>query len=99
MASILRGTVVAALLAAWSVPAMAQAAEVRPVPAVTQVDPSAKAPTSAPATSFSIDDATQYAAREKQAAGLQDYQGGGYIYIGGGVLTAALIVLLILVLV
>ena len=45
-------------------------------------------------------DAQGYAAREKQSAGLQDFKGGeGYIYIGGGVLTAVLLILLILILV
>ncbi len=43
-------------------------------------------------------EAAQYAAREQQAPANQNFQGGGVsIYIGGGVLTAALIILLILI--
>ena len=91
MASILRRIVVTALLAAWSFPAAAATTSPsQPAPIVenTQTARSVNAGT----------EAAQYAAREQQAPANQNFQGGGVsIYIGGGVLTAALIILLILV--
>ncbi len=89
MASIFRRIVVAALLAAWSFPAMAAAPETQPAPLVEATH---SARTVAPST-----EAARYAAREEQAPANQNFQGGAYIYIGGGVLAVALIVLLILV--
>jgi hypothetical protein len=93
MASILRGIVVAALLAAWSFPAVAAtAAPTQPAPIVetARITRSANGST----------EAARYGAREQQAAANQTFQGGGVsIYIGGGVLTAALLILLIVVLI
>jgi hypothetical protein len=93
MASILRGIVVAALLAAWSFPAAAATtAQSQPAPIVekTQIARSADTDT----------EAAQYGAREQQAPANQSFQGGGVsIYIGGGVLTAALLILLIVILI
>ena len=98
MTSILRRVVVAALLAAWSLPAMAATNEsnVRgtEAPALAQASGSAAARTG----SSSSNEAQGYAAREKQLQGLQDFQGGdGYIYIGGGALTLVVIILLLLI--
>jgi len=91
MPSILRRIVVAALLAAWSFPAAAATtSQSQPVPIVEQAQVARSANTAG--------EAAQYAAREKQAPANENFQGGGVsIYIGGGVLTAALIILLILV--
>jgi hypothetical protein len=99
MASILRRTVVAILLAVWSFPAAASTGTETgtPAPITSPATGTRSASTGAGAASS---DAQQYAAREKQTQGLQDFQGGeGYIYIGGGVLTAVLLVLLILILI
>jgi hypothetical protein len=97
----IRRTVVLVLLAAWSFPAAAATK--------TQDEASASHAAEVAATQREIITAStgatptaaqQYAARETQSKGLQDFQGGeGYIYIGGGVLTAVLLVLLILILV
>jgi hypothetical protein len=93
MASILRGIVVAALLAAWSFPAAAATtARSQPAPIVE------KAPITRSGNSST--EAARYAGREQQAPANQNFQGGGVsIYIGGGVLTAALLILLIVVLI
>ncbi len=93
MASTLRRIVVAALLAAWSFPAMAATGETQPAPIVAQAETASAAGRTTAASS----DTSQYAAREQQAPANQNFQGGAYIYIGGGVLAVALIVLLILV--
>jgi hypothetical protein len=89
MASIFRRIVVAALLAAWSFPAMAAAPGAEPAP-IVETTHSAR-------TAAASSEAAQYAAREQEAPANQNFQGGAYIYIGGGVLAVALIVLLILV--
>jgi hypothetical protein len=101
MASMFRRAVIAVLLAAWSFPA-----------AAAGLGPETKGPapivesTGAPARSQSTgtvtvaDEAQGYAAREQQTKNLNDFRGGeGYLYIGGGALTVALLVLLILILV
>ena len=93
MASILRRIAVAALLAAWSFPAAAA------TPAQPQTAPIVERAESARSVNTSTE-AAQYAAREQQAPANQNFQGGGVsIYIGGGVLTAALLILLIVILV
>jgi hypothetical protein len=97
MGSIIRRVVVAVLLAAWSFPAAAatRTENVGPVPAQVAATNGRVVDLQTATTA-----AEQYAAREKQAQGVQDFQGGeGYVYIGGGVLTAALLILLILILV
>ena len=44
------------------------------------------------------DDAQRYAAREKQSPAAQDFKGGdAYIYLGGGAVTLAVVILLLLV--
>ena len=102
MKSILRTVVVAALLAAWSFPAAAattqgSAGESRAQ--VTQLA-SSSGTGSASRSGAASEQAQGYAAREQQKPDLQNFQGGeGYVYIGGGVLTVALLILLILILV
>src|SRR3954469_1021084 len=101
MASILRQVVIATLLAACSFPAPAAGIGTGTKGPAPIVEPSGQ-PARAPVSSSiaTTDESQGYAAREKQATGLQDFRGGeGYIYIGGGVLTAALLILLILILV
>ena len=97
MTSILRTVVVAVLLAAWSFPAVAATNEGRAGQSRAQVtEVAGGAGASRPAT----DQAQRYAEREQQKPDLQNFQGGeGYVYIGGGVLTAVLLILLILILV
>jgi hypothetical protein len=107
MASILRRLVVGVLLAAWSFPAAAATTELNQNGAQ---NPGQSTPASAPVgpvgstvatrTGAGADDAQGYAQREQQAPALRDFQGGdGYVYIGGGALTIALLVVLILILV
>lgn len=96
MLAILRRAVVVALLAAWSFPAtgLAKGNNESSEPAAPAA---AQTLTSTPGGASSA--VAQYSAREKQAQGLENFQGGEgtYIYIGGGALTVVLIVLLILV--
>ena len=103
MASFLRNAVIAALLAAWSFPAAAAGVGTEtngPAPVVATSGAPARAARATAWSSPRPNRPREDAAREKQATGLQDFKGGeGYIYIGGGALTAALIVLLILILV
>jgi hypothetical protein len=98
MTSILRRVVVAALLAVWSVPAMAATegnARGSEAPAAVQASGTASAARSGASAGA---EAEGYAAREKQSQGLQDFQGGdGYIYIGGGALTLVVVILLLLI--
>jgi hypothetical protein len=98
MTSILRRVVVAALLAVWSVPAMAATesnARGSEAPALAH---SAGAGSAGTSSSSGGAEAQGYAAREKQSQGLQDFQGGdGYIYIGGGALTLVVVILLLLI--
>jgi hypothetical protein len=97
MASFLRRAVIAALLAAWSFPAAAAGMGPQNKGPAPIVESSGAPVRSQLATA---DEAQGYAAREKQATGQQDFKGGeGYLYIGGGALTVALLVLLILILV
>jgi len=93
MASTIRRIVVAALLAAWSFhAAAATTAQSQPAPIVETAQTARSVATST--------EAAQYAQREQQAPANQDFQGGGVsIYIGGGVLTAALLILLIVILI
>ena len=102
MTSILRTVVVAALLAAWSFPAVAATNEGsagQSRSSVAQVASSSGAG-SASRSGATSDPAQSYAQREQQKPDLQNFQGGeGYVYIGGGVLTAALLILLILILI
>jgi len=92
MASILRRIVVAALLAAWSFPAAAATtAPSQPAPIVEKAEIARSVSASA--------EAAEYAAREQQAPANQNFQGGAYLYIGGSVLAAALLILLIVILV
>ena len=97
MMSILRRVVVVALLAAWSFPAAAATSESQSRAPVTELASSS----GASRTGAEVSDPAQgYAEREQQKPDLQNFQGGeGYVYIGGGVLTAALLILLILILV
>jgi hypothetical protein len=101
MTSILRTVVVAALLAAWSFPAAAATNEGA---SGTSRAPVTEVATSSGAASASTgavsDQAQRYAAREQQKPDVQNFQGGeGYVYIGGSVLTVALLIVLILILV
>jgi hypothetical protein len=96
MASILRRVVVAALLAAWTFPAASALAEPQAAPIVSEAQTSSVAARGQVAPSS---EAAGYAAREQQSPANQNFQGGAFIYIGGSVLAAALVVLLILVLV
>ena len=96
MASILRRIVVAALLAAWTFPAATALAETQPAPMVAEAQTRSAAEHGQVATAS---EAARYAAREQQSPANQNFQGGAFIYIGGSVLAAALLVLLILVLV
>jgi hypothetical protein len=99
MTSILRRVVVAALLAVWSVPAMAATdsnARGSEAPSLAQAAGAGSATRAG--TSSGGAEAQGYAAREKQSQGLQDFQGGdGYIYIGGGALTLVVVILLLLI--
>jgi hypothetical protein len=81
----------AALVATPSVEALAD-----PV-AATQSMPTTRA-TTAPS---SVSDAEQYAKREVKDKAVANFQGGGetYVYIGGGVLVTALVIVLILILI
>lgn len=101
MASFFRRTVIAVLLAAWSFPAAAASARAEtgsPAPITATATQTSTGGGAAEAVASAV--AQGYAAREKQAQGLQDFRGGeAYVYIGGSVLTAALLVLLILILV
>jgi hypothetical protein len=102
MTSILRTVVVASLLAAWSFPAAAATSEGsagQSRPSVTQVASSSETG-AASRSGAASEQAQSYADREQQKPDLQNFQGGeGYVYIGGGVLTAALLILLILILI
>jgi hypothetical protein len=101
MTSILRRVVVAALLAAWSFPAAAatNASGAQSRTPVTELASSSGAGGGS-RTGAAADQAQGYAEREQQKPDLQNFQGGeGYVYIGGSVLTAALLILLILILV
>lgn len=97
MTSILRTVVVAVLLAAWSFPAGAATNEGSARQSRAQVTELAGG---AGASRTATEQAQGYAEREQQKPDLQNFQGGeGYVYIGGGVLTVVLLVLLILILV
>lgn len=101
--TILRRVVVAALLAAWSFPAAAatnpiggQSSGRAPASALVESSGAGSASRTTPAS----DQAQRYADREQQTPDLKNFQGGeGYVYIGGSVLTVALLILLILILV
>jgi hypothetical protein len=100
MTSMLRRVVLVALLAAWTLPASAATTENsgRSSGAPTAAQTSSTSTGRATRTAASADEAQGYAAREQKSPGVQDFQGGdAYIYLGGGVLTAALIILLILI--
>jgi len=89
----LRTLVVTALLAVWSFPAvgLAQPPADPPTSVASTRAPSAAA--AAPAASTA--EAASMNAREKQAADLQDFRGGGAtIYIGSGATLVLLIILL-----
>jgi hypothetical protein len=58
-------------------------------------------PTTRASTAATASDAEQYAQREAKDKAVANFQGGGetYIYIGGGVLVAALVIVLVLILI
>jgi hypothetical protein len=65
--------------------------------------PAAAQTTSAPArvetsTTSTSTDTQSYAEREQQAAGLENFQGGASIYIGGSAIALALLLVILLVL-
>jgi hypothetical protein len=104
MIAFIRRTVVLGLLVAWSLPGAAfagtndestGAAGSARTAAAESSERAPAATTGAPSSA-----AQQYAEREQGAKNLESFQGGGLsIYIGGGAVTAILIVLLILILV
>ena len=96
----LRRLVVTALLAVWSFPAVGLA---KPLIGPEAPVASAPAPRAAQAnpqgSGSSRSEAEGFAAREKQAADLQDFRGGGVsIYIGSGAALVLLIILLVILL-
>jgi hypothetical protein len=100
MTSILRRVVVAALLAAWSFPAAALANESGGQSRTAMTELASSSGAGSASRTGAADQAQRYAEREQQKPDLQNFQGGeGYVYIGGSVLTAALLILLILILV
>lgn len=95
---IIQRTVVVALLAVWFFPAVSAARPLAPSPAQAPISATTSQPLTATAATSggSAADQAQYAEREKQAQGLEQFQGGAYIYIGGGAVLVLLIILLIL---
>jgi hypothetical protein len=87
--------VVAVLMSGPAFAAAGLPAPARPAPAATaRVADTTQVATSTP-------DAQSYAAREKQAAGLEQWQGGAAgasIYLGGSALALALLLVILLVL-
>jgi hypothetical protein len=79
-------------------PAFAAAGIAQARPAQTSVAPTRAVATSTVATTTT--DAQSYAEREKQASGLEQWQGGASasIYLGGSALALALVLVILLVL-
>jgi hypothetical protein len=92
--------VVVALLGVWFSPAVSAAVPVRsaPVPsfATAPLSPMvAQERTSQIPSASTTNEARGYAEREKQAPELEQFQGGFFIYIGGGALLILILVLLL----
>jgi hypothetical protein len=97
--------VVILLLAVWSFPATGLAFGENPrsaagrTPASAVVAETAAGRSAAGGSAATASETRQYAEREKQARNLEQFDGGNVsIYIGGGVLTVVLLIVLILVL-
>lgn len=104
MFTILRRCAIAVLFAAWSFPTAAVGGSPNRLPApVAESAPAterARGEGAGTAPDHAGDEAQSYAAREKQAPALQEFQGGSAsIYIGGGALTVVLLVILIVILI
>jgi hypothetical protein len=95
----MKRVVVAVLLAVWSFPAVSLARSTPSDPPAFPALVTGKAARGDRPKDQASAEASALAGRERQAADLQDFRGGGVtIYIGSGVLLIVVIVLLVLLL-